>query len=452
MSVNMDGSLEHIQIQPSNVVSSQSVSFRNGNPVVQFIIGETDKYLIGKSLRLTGNIQFFDNSAVPVNASKLNVDGKLGVYSVISKLDIKSQRSKQTIETINHYGRFLATYLPYLSTIQESIGHAGETTCMMPNFEVERQGLVNNQNGVSATNRTTTGSSFCLNLPCGILNETIPLSAKWGVGGLILEITLQNDSQALFATSGSGADLTSPFYQLSNLNLVAEVVNPSAENLSMLSNQQGNTMEYNSISSYYTSVNSTNAQINFNLGLSKCLGAFFNTIPSAQLNNLAFNGNSCLPFTNGTAGAGSGVADLRQVIFTRNGTKYPLQYNLDTNVNPKFMTAGTTYYPADPQIVRNVLDSFMPFEDNKRTQVSPLTFTRDLNASFTDNDLADGGSMFAVGVAFDSISNQGIDFSTANLGISMEIDLTSDNPQTIFLFVHHKNTLVFNQNGLQVIN
>jgi hypothetical protein len=34
----------------------------------------------------------------------------------------------------------------------------------------------------------------------------------------------------------------------------------------------------------------------------------------------------------------------------------------------------------------------------------------------------------------------------------MEVALTSDNPQTIFLFVHHKNTLVFNENGLQVIN
>tara|TARA_R100001244_G_scaffold122378_1_gene92019 strand:- start:234 stop:692 length:459 start_codon:yes stop_codon:yes gene_type:complete len=147
---------------------------------------------------------------------------------------------------------------------------------------------------------------------------------------------------------------------------------------------------------------------------------------------------------------GDTVAELRQLIFTRNGVKYPLQYNIDTNVSTRYLAAGTTYYPADPQVVRNVLDSFMPFVDNKKTQISPITFTRNIVGG-GDTKLPDGGSMWAVGVSFDNISNAGIDFSAASLGIQMEIDLTTDNPQTIFLFVHHKNTLVFNKNGLQVI-
>ena len=71
----MDGSLEHQQIQPSNIISTGVVSFKNGNPVIQFIIGEQDKYLLGGSLRFCGNIEFFEKSGsdfkVPLSASKL---------------------------------------------------------------------------------------------------------------------------------------------------------------------------------------------------------------------------------------------------------------------------------------------------------------------------------------------------------------------------------------------
>jgi len=61
-------------------------------------------------------------------------------------------------------------------------------------------------------------------------------------------------------------------------------------------------------------------------------------------------------------------------------------------------------------------------------------------------------SLFFVGVNFDNISNQGVDFTNSTFGIQMELDLTTDNPQTLFLFVHNKNTLVFSPNGLQVVN
>lgn len=446
----MDGSLEHQQIQPSNIISTGVVSYRNGNPVIQFIIGEQDKYLLGNSLRFTGNVVFKDNSAVPVSASHLAINPTLGLYGMIDQLNISSQRSKQSIESVRHYGRFLATYLPTLSSEQEAIGHMNETSCMMPNIECQRLGVVNNQNGSSAVNRTTTGNSFCMNLPCGLLNsqQPIPLSATWGVGGLMIEIRLTPDSQFLYADNAKSGSVTDPFYELSNLNLIYEVVNPSQSMLSSLSSQQGNTLEYNSISSYYTSVNSTNAIINFNLGLKNCLSAFFNVITSDRLNNLGADGFATLPFVNSGT---TGVAEIKQLIFTRNGVKYPLQYNIDTNVNPKFIPSGTTYYPADPQIVRNAMDSLMPFSANKKNQLSPQTFTRDLNSTSSDLDSAKPNHSF-VGVSFDNISNVGVDYSSAQLGITMELNLTTDNPQTVFLFVHHKNTLVFSPNGLQIIS
>ena len=449
----MDGSLEHQQIQPSNIISTGVVSFKNGNPVIQFIIGEQDKYLLGGSLRFCGNIEFFEKSGsdfkVPLSGSKLSINSTLGTYGMLDQLSISSQRSKQNIETIRHYSRFLSTYLPTMSSQQEAIGHMSETSCMMPNLLTQQLGLVCNQNGSSATNRTTFGSSFCLNLPCGLLNsaQPIPLSATWGVGGLMLEIRLAPDSQFLFAQDHSTGSLSEPFYQLRNLSLVYEVVNPSNEMLGTLKNQSGNTLEYNSVSSYYTSVNSTNAIVNFNLGLRNCLSAFFNIIPSSRLNNLAEDGLATIPFTN----SDGSVAEIKQIIFTRNGVKFPLQYNVDTNVNPKYIPTGTTYDLADPQVLRNALDSLMPFSEVKKSQISPLTYTRELDANGRGSSLPHQNHFF-VGVNFDNISNQGVDFTTAQLGIQMELGLITDNPQTIFLFIHHKNTLVFNPNGLQVLN
>ena len=42
------------EIVPSNVTSNGSISFRDGNPVIQFIIGEQDRLLLGQSIRFTG--------------------------------------------------------------------------------------------------------------------------------------------------------------------------------------------------------------------------------------------------------------------------------------------------------------------------------------------------------------------------------------------------------------
>tara|TARA_R110001592_G_scaffold361604_2_gene672708 strand:- start:5481 stop:6836 length:1356 start_codon:yes stop_codon:yes gene_type:complete len=451
----MDGRLEHLQIQPSNIISTNKVSFKNGNPVIQFIIGEQDKYLLGNSLRFTGDIQFLegvgDAARPPVNASLAMLDPKLGAYSVISEVAIFSQRSKQQIEHIRHYGRFLSSYLPALASKQEAQGHMNKVALMYPNHEVERLGVVNNLNGSGNTAGTRfSGNSFCLHLPTGLLNsqEPIPLSANgWGTGGLLIEITLENDSQVLF--SKDGTSLSNCYYQLSNMNMIMEVVQPSADTLSSLVSQSSGSLEYNSISSYYTSVNSTNAIVNFNLGLSKCLGCFFNVIPSTYLNNTQQNGFATLPFTNSNS-PHNDVARLRQIIFTRGGTKFPNQFNTDTNV--KLLANSIIYNPEDPQVIRSALNSFMPYSDIKNTQFSPVTFTRALNADGEDINIADGGCMFAVGTSFDSISNAGVDFSSVNLGIQMDIELTTDFPNTIFLFVRNKNTLVFNANGLQVIS
>ena len=76
---------EYIDVLPNNVNQSQSVSFRNGNPLVQFRIGPQERYLIGSTVRLNGRIRVLDSTtnATPDAAKKVCIDPRLGVYSVI---------------------------------------------------------------------------------------------------------------------------------------------------------------------------------------------------------------------------------------------------------------------------------------------------------------------------------------------------------------------------------
>ncbi len=443
MSVNTAGSNSYLQIQPSNQTSTGRISYRDGNPVLNFIIGEQDRYLLGSSVRLVGNMAVYktpngDFGDVPVTPEDLNVSPKLSAYSILDQIVISSQKNKNVIEHVRHYGRFLSSYLPSISSKSEAIGHLGVTSGMLPNFEGNKQQFVYNQNGSNATDRNFRGNSFCLNLPTGFLNskEPIGLSGKgWGTGGLEISIHLTPDSQVL---NGSW---TNAFYQLTDVNLICEVINPSVDELSRLMSQSSGTMEYNAISSYYTTIASSNAIINFRLGLSRVLGIFMNFIPSTYLNNYNYDGFQTTPLINDLAS--EDIAEIKQLIFLRGGERLPLMYNLDTNARNDANSAIQ-----DPDLIRNFLNTFSPFMKDGKTQVSPLTNDRLISS---DLKFIDSGMMFGIGVAFDNISGDGVDFRTENFGLQAETGLTEDNPHSAFLFVRSKQTLIFNSVGLQVL-
>ena len=444
MSNNLAGSNSYLQIQPSNQTSTGRISYKDGNPVLNFIIGEQDRYLIGSSVRLVGNISIYKTASgdfgnIPVAGDDLNVSPKLSTYGILDQIVLSSQQNKNVIEHVRHYGRFLASYLPAIASKQEAIGHLSVTSNMIPNYEGNQIQYVQNVNGSSATDRNFRGNSFCLNLPTGFLNSKQPigLSGKgWGVGGLEISIHLTPDSQFL-----KGA-FTNAFYQLTDVNLICEVINPSVDELSRLMKQTSGTMEYNAISSYYTTIASSNAIINFRLGLSRVLGIFMNFIPSTYLNNYSYDGFQTTPLINDLAS--EDIAEIKQLIFLRGGERVGLAYNLDTNVRDD---PNSTI--SDPDLVRNYINSFVPFMKDNKTQISPYTNNR---VGF-DNQLEflDAGQMFGVGVAFDTISGEGLDFRTENFGLQAEVGLTEDNPHSAFLYVRSKQTLVFNANGLQVI-
>jgi len=447
MSNNVAGSNSYLQLFPSNHPSNGTISYRDGNPVVSFILGEQDRYLIGSSVRLVGNIAIYktpngNHGDVPLVTDDLVVSPKLSTYGMLDQIVISSQKNKNVIEHVRHYGRYLASYLPAVSSIQEAQNHLGVTANTIPNELANTLQYVNNVNGEGAADRQFRGNSFCINMPTGFLNSKQPIGLSgrgWGTGGLQFDIHLAPDSQFLI---NGGGTLNQSFYQLTNVSLICEVINPSVDELSRLMSQGSATMEYNAISSYYTTIASSNAIINFRLGLSRVLGIFMNFIPSTYLNNLNFDSYQTMPLINDLAA--SEYAPIKQIIFTKGGQRVPLQYNLDANVRD-----DATSTIADPQIYRNFMNAFVPYMKNSKTQIGPITSNRIGVADTTA--FADAGCMFGVGVSFDSISGQGLDFRTENFGAQIDCGLTADNPHSAFLFVRSQQTLVMNANGLQVL-
>ena len=438
---------QHLEIIPSNITSDGKLSFRNGQPVVQFIIGEQERYLIGQSLRITGKLNCFStDGAISTSAVGLRMNEQLGIYSVFNELHISSQKTAQNIETIRHYPRMMSSYLGVTSSLQDGISHLNETALIDMNFASQQRGVVENPTQLNASG----GNSFCAPLVCGLLNGTspIPLSGAWGVGGLDISVHLAPDSNVFFSSASDTSGISNCFYELSDVKLVCEVIRPAPDQLSQLMTQTQSVFEYNSIVSQFNTINSRNGVLNFPLGVKNCMGVFLNFVPAAHINNLAFDGTATLPPTNSDGTR----AEITQLVFTRGGERFPLEYNLDT-----IQKDNASNITMDSQLVRNYMNAVMGFAKIERTNVSPFNnfyedYTDATNSYKYAKEVIEGGVKFGVGVNYDQISGEGVSFQDVPFGLQMLSDITTDSPQGVYLFAHIKNTVVSSSQGIQVLS
>ncbi len=435
----------HQEIVPSNITSDGKLSYYNGQPTVQFLIGEQDRFIKPGTIRLVGEFTVWKDAGgttLPTVADGIRMNERLGVNSVVDQMTIFSQKSGQVMESINHHNRMMSSYLSVTQSMDDFSGHTYETSLRFPNFKAQELGVITNTQADDAQGK----NEFCIPLVCGLFlgQEPIPLSGTWGVGGLRIELQLSPDSNVLFSKDNSATNLLNAHYELSNVRLVCETMVPPPDQLSSLMSQTTNTFVYNSITSYYQTINSANATLNFNLALSKVLGAYMNVVPASHINNLTRDGLATLPFTN----SDGSVAVVEQAVFTRGGERYPLQYNLDTL--QKETSSNTTI---DSQLARNYINSVMGFAKVGRTSVTPDNFKY---FQMTDNyvqakETKGGGPAYGLGIAYDTISDQGISFENVPFGVQFQLKLSSDSPQSVFLFVHSKQTVLSTPAGIQVM-
>ena len=433
---------EYIDVLPTNVNQVQSVSYRNGNPLVEFKIGAQDRYLLGSTIRINGQLSVTKTGGVtnPADADLIAMDPRLGVYACIDQLVISSSKTSQTIEHIKNYNTMLSTYLPTTSSPQDLSGHMGVTGLSSANVNASLEQITTVASNVTA-NAETGGSSFSIPLPCGFFlgQNPIPLSNTWGVKGINIQLFLAPDSSVLFATDGSTKAVDS-YYSIRNLHLTAEVQDPSPEQLSQLVRQPNHSYDYNSINGFYATIQNSYATINFQLGLKRVLAFWASFIRSSHINNYQYNS-----FSRQDIRDGGTHSAIKEVFFTRDAIRFPQEYIMTTVQHAK----DKIVHGEDPQITRNFLNSVSPFTKLRRTTVSPYN-TPGTNQS--DLNLPDGGNIFGIGCALDIISNQGVDYSNSQFGLVVNTSLLGDNPQSVFVFVHAKQTLLMNASGIQVLS
>jgi len=432
----MSSGNRHIEVTATNKTSTDVISYQGGNPIIQFRIGAADLMLMGKSIRFAGEFAVFSDAATTASEVTQTLSQKLGVFSAIDQLIIRNERG-QTIEHIRHYNRFLASYLPATSSLQDNIGHLNQSALTMPNYEAFQKGVV-----LNPANGGVSKQTFSVHLPCGLFlgNNPIPLMESQ-LGGLIVELVLAPDSNVFHSNTTSAAAFLAGHYEFSNVRLLAEGMNVPAAQVAQLPST--NVFEYNTIQSYYSTVNSANGIITLNLGERRVLGIFANVVSASHINNLISDGMSTLYPVNNDGS----VANITRLFFTRGGEKFPMNFDIDTR-----QSDCNTQRMVDAQIMREGINAIHKFAGPSRTNAAVAnTQLIAQTTSLEDKTTPLTGNFFVLGVNYDAISDQGVDFSSRQWGLNMDLGLTTDNPQAIYVFVHAKQTLVFSQQGLQIM-
>ncbi len=439
-------SSKFLEIFPNNVPSARNggISHKNGLPVISFTIGSQNALLDMSSIRLVGELNFWINNAgttrpLSTNASSLTASHKLGVYGAIEQLTWRNSKTKQICESIRSYGRFMSSFLPVMSSKEDAIGHLSESA------------LIYNSQDSFKTNviRSTVANSFSIPLPSGMTLGGEPLELfENSFGGVECEISLVPDSQFFYSDDG---DVTrdyvlNSFYEFTNLKIVCEVHMPPPDELSQMMARTQGTYTFNSIVSLYSTIQSSNAIISYNLGLSNVISAFINFVPSNFINNLAQDGYLTYYPSFKTGGE---IGSIDQVIFLKNGERHP--YSFDINSNSKNQNSTGI---SDPQIQKTFLSAIMPEGDHVRSNVSPSTSNRNYKVSNGENSYSlvpNMGPTIGVGVLYDMLDSSGENFKTEQFGVQMITTVTDANPTSAYLFVKSRQTMLFNEQGIQII-
>lgn len=434
-----------IEIRPDNIPADGKISFKNGFPVLSFTISAQDGLLDPRSVRIVGNFAAYkDNLATPTpvtDGDGLTMNNRLGIYNCFESLTIRAMRSKMICENIRHYAKYLNTYLGLTSSLQDQMGHLGETCLIMPNATAFRKAVVESPN----TDAPQT-NSFSLHVPSGFMMSGNMVDLRPDAfGGIQIEFNLMPDSNVFYATNGSSSGLTDAHYELSNLKLCCEVLDMPPDQAP----QPQGVIEFNTITSLYTSINSTNAQLQYSLALRNVLSAFLTFVPVSNINTLTADGNATT-YPSGRATSDTNLAYFKRIQFLKGGSKFPADFDFVNN-----SVSDRAVSLPDPQIVKGFIESVMPDYGDMRVAISPVNANREYNmttstAGTSYTNIAEGGALTGLGVSY-GLGGQGEDFSMEQWGVSIDSELDRDHPIGVYIFIKSKAQLVFSPSGIQLV-
>ena len=469
---------EKVEIDPINAPPDGEYSFKNGYPIIQFLVAQSDKYLVGKSLRLTGQIEINNaagdlpqnnagvgggNGATRRNAS---IDRVVGVASAIHQVTL-STLDNQTLEMVKQYPRLLSSLVS---------GTHGATD--LTNGSSASQ-LVNSRDVVQACSLNTE-RSFSIPIRCGLLSGTglIPLGQN-GTRGMIVQmecapdssvlepflIADANDPDAEAPTSGTTASLSiADFsYKLKNLSLTYDLLVPDSEGAQMMNNASQGALTYNAYSNLYSVINSSDQTVTLNLGASKVQSVIHNIIPTTKINNSQEKSNALYKLQNG-----ADEADIKEVAYSKAGILFPRENRIDEK-QPNAGADGES--EIDCETLQTYLNSIRNINDIDNTLASAYTEASKATrvnsiaqapASHVDpsvqgqyedrwgNTLTNfTNPIFGLGIRQDPYMG-GIDYSRQPYSVRVTSDLDGNNPNSLYTYVLAESQLMYSPQGIRI--
>jgi len=452
-----------VQINPTNQ-GAGIYSFRGGVNTLIFDIPMTPAILNGKSVSINGKFNVYTGvgaKTAPTNRSSPDgliagaatsqdvfIDPRTGINSVIDFLTISSLEGS-SYSQIKNYNRLCSSILPLQESIKSYL-NGGVNMTYGAVGKKQQQGRM-----------CDTTINFSLPLLAGFLQaEAIDLQL---VRGLRITITLASDLFVCnnnFWSNGiaNGGTIDSgAFYELSDVHMSYELEVPDAQGqAAMVANTSGS-WDYNAYSSFYQVIQSTDMNAVMNVNTSRTIGTIMNMIPSQFINNYNYNSNWATKLLTPDAGGRlTNQLDLEELTFTKGGLRVPLDFEVRTLEEEQEGVSTSQKNFEELNAIRNIwaMSSFMK---SLRTELS-LNLNDNVSgeARFRDSmTVNDAQSVNNIGVKYDGITKNGLNFKGTPLGLRLQSKPPTGvalQPHSLFAFVYHKNTIVFNNGQVQVMN
>lgn len=453
--------LQNLIIPPSNNPSNNSYSFA-GNNIIQFQLPNAPVLLDPASIRITGSLRFTDNQSMTQGSSgeykKIFIDQYLGINSIFRSVEFSSTGgNRQSIEKIQNYGQLLQCILPALNQTSNyqndlQIGNLStQNTVYGSDFVIQNAAYFGNPSSTPPGSGKANGIRFSTPLYTGLTmasGQKLPLS---NLNGITITLELQADNAVFFSTetSANPDKLARIKYELFDLKLECSTYSPSAEEKMALMNQKKGVLQCNTFTSLFSVLQASETNAQFNLGIKELISVFFKFTPTSSVNNLALNEYQSLRVI--SADPNNETQQFRRVRFMRSGVEFPLNFPINVVSNSLECELNKYYL----QALKNV-------HTRKNPKLATNGFTNDVRFAIGASDfkytLANQVKAFnklnqVYGVGYDFFSSMtGADFDGKPLTLNVECDLSDARTNAMYAFVLAKTLIMFDENGVAVMN
>ncbi len=444
-------SRQNITLVPSNNPASNSF-FHEGANVISWEFPASNILLDPRSIRINGTLRFRnyatmgnDTTGQPIWKS-INIDQYAASGSIFSAVRWASgSNGRANLESIRNYPQLLNCILPGLTTASDYIGKSAIESGASQNVPYANKSFIQ-----AMANPNGTGAKVSMPVYTGLTLSATNNLAMLPLGGLILTAELNPDAAVFCADTSvmSATNLADIQYELHDMTISATTYQPTADERLAIANMKGSSISMNTFTSLFNVLQSNDNNSQFNLGIRELVAIFFKFNKTSLVNNLHRNEFQATRILNSSGETKQAV----QLKYLRSGTEFPCMYGQD-------VLAGSN----EAELQKFYIQALGQLNSTHVPQVS-------INNVTNDPRFAIGSPAFELsyhnqvkqlnrlnqpyGISYDMLpdSDSGANFNNRPLTIQILSDLTDATTNALYLFTLQKTTIMFGENGIQVLS